>query len=33
MAANTGTYLIQGAAILGGEPTDLLIRDGIIAEI
>jgi len=33
MAANTGTYLIQGAAILGGEPADLLIRDGIIAEI
>jgi len=33
MAANTGTYLIQGAAILGGDPTDLLIRDGIIAEI
>ncbi|MBX7443582.1 MULTISPECIES: dihydroorotase [unclassified Arthrobacter] len=33
MAANTGTYLIQGAAILGGDPADLLIRDGIIAEI
>ncbi|HSU45451.1 MAG TPA: dihydroorotase [Arthrobacter sp.] len=33
MAANTGTYLIQGAAILGGDPTDLLVRDGIIAEI
>jgi len=26
-------YLIQGASILGGEPTDLLIRDGVIAEI
>ncbi|MGX5717390.1 dihydroorotase [Arthrobacter sp. MAHUQ-56] len=33
MAANTGTYLIQGAAVLGGDPADLLIRDGIIAEI
>ena len=27
------TYLIKGAAILGGEPTDLLLRDGAIAEI
>ena len=27
------TYLIKGAAILGGEPTDLLLRDGVIAEI
>ena len=26
-------YLIQGASILGGEPTDLLLRDGVIAEI
>ena len=26
------TYLIKGASILGGEPTDLLIRDGVIAE-
>ena len=33
MAGNTGTYLIQGASILGGEPADLLIRDGIIAEV
>ncbi|NUS37179.1 MAG: amidohydrolase family protein, partial [Pseudarthrobacter sp.] len=33
MAANTGTYLIQGAAVLGGDPADLLIRDGIIAEV
>ena len=24
-------YLIQGASILGGEPTDLLLRDGVIA--
>ncbi|MFN3923572.1 MAG: amidohydrolase family protein, partial [Pseudarthrobacter sp.] len=32
MAANTGTYLIRGASILGGEPADLLIRDGVIAE-
>ncbi len=27
------TYLIKGARILGGEPTDLLLRDGVIAEI
>ena len=27
------TYLITGVRILGGEPTDLLIRDGMIAEI
>ncbi|MFT3871633.1 MAG: dihydroorotase [Nocardioides sp.] len=26
-------YLIRGASILGGEPTDLLLRDGVIAEI
>ncbi len=32
MAGNTGTYLIRGASILGGEPADLLIRDGVIAE-
>ncbi|MDZ4091470.1 MAG: dihydroorotase, partial [Arthrobacter sp.] len=29
--AGTGAYLIRGAAILGGAPEDLLIRDGIIA--
>jgi len=27
------SYLIKGAAILGGEPTDLLLDDGAIAEI
>ena len=27
------SYLIKGAAILGGEPTDLLLQDGTIAEI
>ncbi|WP_432479143.1 dihydroorotase [Nocardioides sp. GXQ0305] len=27
------TYLIRGAAVLGGEPTDLLLRDGIVAEM
>jgi dihydroorotase len=27
------SYLIQGASILGAEPTDLLLRDGAIAEI
>jgi dihydroorotase len=26
-------YLIKGASILGAEPTDLLVRDGVIAEI
>ncbi|MGI8902004.1 MAG: dihydroorotase [Nocardioides sp.] len=27
------TYLIKRARILGGEPTDLVLRDGVIAEI
>jgi dihydroorotase len=27
------SYLIRGAAILGGEPTDLLLADGVISEI
>ena len=26
-------YLLKGARVLGGEPTDLLLRDGTIAEI
>ena len=26
-------YLIKGASLLGGEPTDLLLQDGVIAEI
>ncbi|WBB81363.1 dihydroorotase [Micromonospora sp. WMMD882] len=25
-------YLIRGAGVVGGEPTDLLIRDGVVAE-
>ncbi|MDP9444381.1 MAG: dihydroorotase, partial [Actinomycetota bacterium] len=25
-------YLIRGASVLGGAPTDLLLRDGVIAE-
>ena len=25
------TYLIKGAAVLGGEPTDLLLHDGVVA--
>jgi dihydroorotase len=29
----TGTWVISGARPLGGEPADLLIRDGLIAEI
>ncbi|SEF48374.1 dihydroorotase [Thermomonospora echinospora] len=28
----SGTYVIKGARILGGEPADLLLRDGEIAE-
>jgi dihydroorotase len=28
-----GTILVRGAQLLGGEPTDLLLRDGVIAEI
>ncbi|HEX5540156.1 MAG TPA: dihydroorotase [Micromonospora sp.] len=27
------TYLIKGASIVGAEPTDLLVRDGIVAEV
>jgi len=27
------TYLIKGARVLGGAPTDLLLRDGVIAEV
>ncbi|MGH3375249.1 MAG: dihydroorotase, partial [Actinoallomurus sp.] len=27
------TYLIKGARILGGTPQDILLRDGVIAEI
>jgi dihydroorotase len=27
------TFLIKGARILGGEPTDLLIRDGVVAAV
>jgi dihydroorotase len=27
------TYLVKGARILGGEPTDLLIRDGVVTEV
>ncbi|MFL6023959.1 MAG: amidohydrolase family protein, partial [Marmoricola sp.] len=26
-------YLLTGARILGGEPTDILIEDGVIAEV
>jgi dihydroorotase len=29
----TGTWLIAGARPLGGEPADVLVRDGVIAEI
>ncbi len=27
------SYLIKGARILGGEPTDIVLRDGVIAEV
>ena len=27
------TYLIKGARVLGGEPTDLLLKDGVVAEM
>ncbi|MGH3679652.1 MAG: dihydroorotase, partial [Natronosporangium sp.] len=27
------TYLLKGARVLGGEPTDLLLRDGVVAEV
>ncbi|MDT5038667.1 MAG: dihydroorotase [Micromonosporaceae bacterium] len=27
------TYLIRGVRVLGGDPTDLLIRDGVVAEM
>ena len=26
-------YLIRGARILDGEPTDVLIRDGVVARV
>ena len=26
-------YLVRGARLLGGEPTDLLLRDGVVAEV
>jgi dihydroorotase len=27
------TFLIKGVSLLGGEPTDLLLRDGVVAEV
>jgi dihydroorotase len=27
------TYLIRGARVLGGEPADLLVRDGVVVEV
>jgi dihydroorotase len=27
------TYLVKGARLLGGPPTDLLLRDGVVAEV
>ncbi|MFF5204674.1 dihydroorotase [Streptosporangium sp. NPDC000396] len=31
--AGKGTVVIKGARILGGEPCDILIRDGVVAEL
>ncbi|GLU46040.1 dihydroorotase [Nocardiopsis ansamitocini] len=31
--SQTTTYLIRGARVLGGEPADILVRDGIIADL
>jgi dihydroorotase len=30
---NAGTWVVRGARILGGEPADLVLRDGVIAEL
>ena len=27
------TYLIQNAALLGGDPVDLLLDDGVVSEV
>ena len=27
------TYLLKGVSIVGGEPTDVLVRDGVVAEV
>ena len=27
------TYLVKGARLLGGDPTDLLLRGGVVAEV
>ncbi|MDG4824459.1 dihydroorotase [Asanoa sp. WMMD1127] len=29
---SSSTYLVKGVSVLGAEPTDLLVRDGVIAE-
>ena len=33
LAAGAGTWLIKGARPLGGDPADILIRDGMVAEL
>ncbi len=33
MNAPATSYLVRGARLLGGEPTDLLLRDGVVAEV
>ena len=30
---NAGVYLIRGARLVGGEPVDLLVRDGVVADV
>ncbi len=32
-AAHTPAYVIRGASVVGGQPCDLLLRDGVIAEM
>ena len=31
MTGTTNDYLITGVSVLGGEPTDLLLSDGVVA--
>jgi dihydroorotase len=33
VTGTTNGYLITGVSVLGGEPTDLLLRDGVVAAV
>ncbi|MFD0774829.1 dihydroorotase, partial [Streptomonospora algeriensis] len=33
MTPSSAAYLIRGARIAGGDATDILIRDGVVAEV